>query len=295
MCLFFVFVSDICASSYSGCEIGTWKRFAAVFLIAKRVSHSTKRPGLEHSPWKILQTWIFSTLGYCLSGSWKRLISKIVIVRTNDNNKLLLLYLIFERVRGRLRVLFTWYVNYSTVPNCRGNELYVREDVCAPVFEMERSNQNDIVELWTFSLKLGWLSGVVVRTFSLKLGWLLISWRWGSGWRINSFFALSVILRTLVYPIICCLLVIKFLEFLFFYVSLYDVPCASFYVLRVSNFVLTVPVSIPVEKKKIKLNFYFHTFLGYHKTNLRLWKISLLVDYPVTHSSWAFSWVFSRY
>lgn len=107
-------------------------------------------------------------------------------------------------------------MNYSTVPNCRGHELYVREDVCAPVFGMERSNQNDIVELWTFSLKLGWLSGVVVRAFSLKLGWLLINWGWGSGWRINSFLALSVILRTLVYPIICCLLVIKFLEFLFF-------------------------------------------------------------------------------
>ena len=116
------------------------------------------------------------------------------------------------------------------MPNCRGNELYVREDVCAPVFEMERSNQNDIVELWTFSLKLGWLSGVVVRTFSLKLGWLLISWRWGSGWRINSFFALSVILRTLVYPIICCLLVIKFLEFLFFLCK--SIRCSLCFLLR---------------------------------------------------------------
>ena len=48
-----------------------------------------------------------------------------------------------------------------------GHELYVREDVCAPVFEMERSNQNDIVELWTFSLKLGWLSGVVVNQLGM--------------------------------------------------------------------------------------------------------------------------------
>ena len=52
------------------------------------------------SNWKILQTWTFSTLGYCLSGAWKRLISKAVIVKTNGDSKLLLFHLIFWGGRG---------------------------------------------------------------------------------------------------------------------------------------------------------------------------------------------------
>ena len=52
------------------------------------------------SNWKILQTWTFSTLGYCLSGVWKRIISKAVIVKTNGDSKLLLFHLIFRGGRG---------------------------------------------------------------------------------------------------------------------------------------------------------------------------------------------------
>ena len=177
-----------------------------------------------------------------------------MIVRTNDNNKLLLLYLIFERARRRLRVLFTWYVNYSTVPNCRGHELYVREDVCAPVFGMERSNQNDIVELWTFSLKLGWLSGVVVN--QLGMGVRVADELIFRAECYSKNFGLSYYLLSTCH---------KVPWVSFFNVSLYDVPCASFYVLRVSNFVLTFSFSIPDEEKKTKLNFYFHTFLGCHR------------------------------
>ena len=54
---------------------------------------------------------------------------------------------------------------------CGGGELFPL--VC----KMGKSKQNDIVETWKFRLKMG--DG-------------------GQGWWVNSFFALSVILRTLV-------------------------------------------------------------------------------------------------
>ena len=44
---------------------------------------------------KNLETWTLSTLRYCFSGDWKKLISKVVMVKINDNSKLLLLYLKF--------------------------------------------------------------------------------------------------------------------------------------------------------------------------------------------------------
>ena len=42
------------------------------------------------NPWKILQTWTFSTLEYYLSGAWKRLISKDMVMKSYDDSKLLL-------------------------------------------------------------------------------------------------------------------------------------------------------------------------------------------------------------
>ena len=110
-----------------GWEIRTWKQFA-VFLGAKRVSQSS--PSTEQSfnwralggrsPWVILQTWTLSTLGYCFSDAWKRIVSKAVIVKTNEDRKLLLFYLIFEGGGARLYFLFACLVNYFTVLNCSG-------------------------------------------------------------------------------------------------------------------------------------------------------------------------------
>ena len=53
--------------------------------------------GWGASAWKILLTWTFSELWYCLSGPWKRLISKAVTVKTNGDNKC--------KLRFRLRSL----------------------------------------------------------------------------------------------------------------------------------------------------------------------------------------------
>ena len=38
------------------------------------------------SPWKILQTWIFSTLGYWFSGAWEKLVSKALKMNTNGDS-----------------------------------------------------------------------------------------------------------------------------------------------------------------------------------------------------------------
>ena len=69
--------------------------------------------------------------------------TKAVILKTNEDRKLLLFYLIF---RGCI-FLFECLVNYFTVLNWRGVGLYVRLEVSRPIFKMGRSKQNDIVEL----------------------------------------------------------------------------------------------------------------------------------------------------
>ena len=51
---------------------------------------------------------------------------------------------------------------------------------------------------------------------------------WGLGWWVESFFALSVILRTLVYFIVWSTL--HKVPSVSFFVCLYDVPWASFYI-----------------------------------------------------------------
>ena len=95
------------------------KQFA-IFQPAKRELFNWRVWG-GHSPCKTWETWTISTLGYCHSGDWKKQILKSVIVKTNDKNKLLLLYFkIWRRVEsGRLRVLFVSLIIYSTVLNCR--------------------------------------------------------------------------------------------------------------------------------------------------------------------------------
>ena len=76
-------------------------------LRAKSLSHSVwGSVGAGRSPWEILQTLTFSTLGYCLSSAWKKLISKAVIVKTNDVRKLLLM------------LNKQWYLLYDAVAQC---------------------------------------------------------------------------------------------------------------------------------------------------------------------------------
>ena len=115
-------------------------------------------------------------LGYCFSGPQENLISKAAIMETNGDSKQLLFYLIFNIC------YFISIFNITTLPCLTvGGELYVETAVFPPMFKMGRSKQNDIVKFWKFSIKMGGGFG---------------------GWWANSFFMLSIILRTLLYLII---------------------------------------------------------------------------------------------
>ena len=75
--------------------------------------------------------------------------------------------------------------NYSTVLNCTGWNYNVAVVVFHPISKMKRSKQNDIAKLWKYSLRTGgcYLNG-------------------GMGVVSKLIFALHVILKALVYPII---------------------------------------------------------------------------------------------
>ena len=60
-------------------------------------------------------------------------------MKTNEDSKLLLFYLLFGGVGEWLGVLFACLVKYFTVLNCCGVELYVGVEVFPPIFRMESS------------------------------------------------------------------------------------------------------------------------------------------------------------
>ena len=96
-----------------GCEIRTWKQFA-IFLGVKRVSHSTEGPVVDAA----LRT-------FCKVEPSQRLdiltLEKgQVIMKTNEDLKLLLFYLIFGGGGGWIPVSFVCLVNDFTMLNCRG-------------------------------------------------------------------------------------------------------------------------------------------------------------------------------
>ena len=146
------------------------------------MSHSIEdwRARDGRSPWNILQIWTFSTLGYCIFGTWKRLISKAVIVKTNGDSKLFCLTL--GGLGGLHVLLLACLVNFSTVLNCRGwNCMWW----CRVFFQFLKSGGQKKVRLWNLGKK----------------------WGLGVGDRVGGethFFSLNVILRTFVYLIYVC-------------------------------------------------------------------------------------------
>ena len=115
------------------------------------------------NPWNILQIWTLLTLWYFLSGAWKSPISKVVIMKTNEDSKLLLFYLIFGGVGGCCMFYLSAWSTTLTCLIVGRVELYVRVEVFPPIFKIERSKQNDTLKPLKFSLKMvgPWLNGRV--------------------------------------------------------------------------------------------------------------------------------------
>ena len=130
---------------------------------------------LEHfANLDLLNAWIVHF------GTWKRLISKAVTVKTDGDSKLFCLTL---RGLGGLHVLLlACLVNFSTVLNCRGwNCMWG----CRVFFQFLKSGGQKKVRLWNLGKK----------------------WGLGVGDRVGGqthFFSLNVILRTFVYLIYVC-------------------------------------------------------------------------------------------
>ena len=76
-----------------------------------------------------------------------------MIVKVNDDSKLLRFRVILGGGRGScVFYLCAWS---SSLPCLILGVLYVKMEVFPPIFKMEKSKRNDIVELWKFSIKMG--------------------------------------------------------------------------------------------------------------------------------------------
>ena len=115
----------------------------------------------SRNPWKMMQNWTLSTLEWRL----KKASLKVVIVKTNDDGKLVRFCLIFERGGRRPLVQFVLLVKYSTVLNWKEVEFYVRVEVFPPVFKMGDQNKMMLQNFGNLALKCEFL----------------INWEWGSG------------------------------------------------------------------------------------------------------------------